>query len=98
MKIQPTFILIDFKYNLIRCEIGPKSGRVKWRPEDRFSYGEFPSMPVIYCNPYELWFLYNEIKCCKAYRQRCCTYIRSLKKVVVIKMEPAKKEALDYHW
>lgn len=96
--MKPTFIVIDYKFNLIKCEIGPKTGHLKWRSENRFSYGEFPAMPVIYVSPYQLWFLYNEIKCCMVYRRRCCAYITSLKKVVVIKMEPPKKEALDYYW
>ncbi|XP_063699270.1 uncharacterized protein F58A4.6 [Culicoides brevitarsis] len=96
--MKPIFLVIDYKFALTRCEISTRSGRLKWKPEKRFNYGEFPSMPVIYVNAYQLWFIYNEVRCCEAFRRRFCAYIKSLKKFIVIKIEPAKRESLDYYW
>uniref|UniRef100_A0A336M7H9 CSON013206 protein n=2 Tax=Culicoides sonorensis TaxID=179676 RepID=A0A336M7H9_CULSO len=96
--MKPNFIIIDYKFNLIRCELWSKSGRIRFEKQDRLSYGEFPSMPVIYINPYQLWFFYNELKCSKTYRKRFSQYLKSLNKIVVIKVDPPKTEALDYHW
>lgn len=93
-----SIFVIDYQFKLNTCTFSRKSGRYKWKPETGLCFGEFPAMPVIYVNPYQLWFFFNEIHCCRMYRRRCCAYVKSLKKCVVIKMDPPVKEALDYQW
>lgn len=95
-----SFLMIDKDFQLHKCVLIAKD-KLKIVRIDRYSYGEFPAK-TFYINAYGWFFVKNELCCCRHYRRSFKTHIMAMSKnkkcMMVIKLEPPKKEVIDYCW
>lgn len=95
---QVKFFIVDQSSVLNRCVISTQYGWNRRKQERFLCYGDFSNARCIRCSPYALFFLLNEIRCCRNYRQNFGRYIRRLNGFLVIHLLPVKYEFLDKQW
>lgn len=90
------FFIIDKDFKLFKCHLKGKK-KIQVTPEDRFAYGEFPSQ-IFYINAYGWFFVQNELNNCPWYRKAFKHHLITIKKPMIIKLEPPQRESIDYRW